>query len=102
LFISNIQLMCETARNNRVLIYYQVEKLENDQNVRLFASQAYQVKKTGRASEDVSGIIKRINQIIHPPSGIFNTLLSGFISKKAVTWLLIAVVMLGVVCIRVC
>lgn len=97
LFISNIQLMCETARNNRVLIYYQVEQLENDQNVRLFASQAYQVKKTGRASEDVSGIIKRINQIIHPPTRNIITLLSGIISKKTLTWLLIAVVMLGVI-----
>ena len=97
LFISNIQLMCETARNNRVLVYYPVEQLGDDQNIRLFDSQAYQVKRTGSAAEDVSGVIQRINQIIHPPARDIFQLLSRIISRKALTGLLIAVAVLGVI-----
>ena len=61
LFISNIQLMCETARSNRVLVKYPIEELPSDQSIRLFDSQAYQVKNTGRSAEDISAIIQRIN-----------------------------------------
>lgn len=97
LFISNIQLMCETASNKRVLVYYPVEQLGDDQNIRLFDSQAYHVKRTGSASEDASEVIQRINQILHPPTRDIFQLLSGIISRKALTRLLITVAVLAVV-----
>jgi hypothetical protein len=97
LFISNIQLMCETAGSRRVLVNYAVEQLENDQNIRLFASQAYQVKRTGRVSEDVSGVIQRVNHILHPRRRNFLQLVSGIISRKALSRLLVSVVVLAVV-----
>jgi len=96
LFVSNIHLMCETARNSRVLVKYQVEDLENDQSIRLFDSQAYLVKRTGRAGEDISVIIKRINQIFHPSPRDVYQILSGIISRKALTRLLTIVAVAAV------
>jgi len=97
LFISNIQLMCETARNARVLVNYPLERLENDQNILLFASQAFQVNKSGRIAEDLSRIIHRINQIVHPPAKDILQLFSGIISRRALIRLLLAVAALGVI-----
>jgi hypothetical protein len=97
IFISNIQLMCETARNNRVLVFYQVEQLESDQNVRLFTSQAYQVKNSAHTSEDVSMVIKRINQILQPPTRNVYQILSRIVSRKALTRLLVTVAVLAVI-----
>jgi hypothetical protein len=97
LFISNIQLMCETARSGRVLVKYQVEELASDQSIRLFGSQAYQVKNTGHPAEDISGIIKRVNQIIHPPARNIFQLLTGIISRRALIGLVSAFAVLGVI-----
>jgi len=97
LFISNIQLMCETARSKRVLVKYQLEGLASDQSIRLFDLQAYQVKRTKQVFEDVSIIIKRINQIIHPAPRSILQFLSGFISRKALTRLFIAAAVMGVI-----
>ncbi len=96
LFISNIQLMCEAAGNNRVLVHYTVEQLENDQSIRLFDSQAYQVKNTGNSSEDASLIIQRINQTIHPPARDILQIITRIISRKVLTWLMIAVAVMAV------
>ena len=97
LFISNIQLMCETARNARVVVKYPIEEVENDQGIRLFDSQAYQVRKSRRAEEDISAIIQRINQIINPPDRNLWQIISRIISRKALTVLLIAVALMAVV-----
>jgi len=97
LFISNIQLMCETARSGRVLVKYQVEELASDQSIRLFDSQAYQVKNTGHPAEDISGIIKRVNQIIHPPARNIFQFLTGIISRRALIGLVSAFAVLGVI-----
>jgi hypothetical protein len=96
LFIGNIQLMCETARSSRVLIEYLIEDLGNDQSIRLFASQAYQVKRSRQSSEDGTDIIKRINQVIHPPARNVFKFLLRYISGKALIRLFIAVLVLGV------
>ena len=48
LFMSNIQLMCESAGSRRVLVTYAVETLENEGAMRLFASQALPVKRGKR------------------------------------------------------
>jgi len=97
LFISNIQLICETARNNRVLVKYPVEELASDQSIRLFDSQAYHVRRTEQADEDISRIIKRINQIIHPASRDILQLLSGIVSRRALLRLFISVALLGLI-----
>ena len=97
LFISNIQLMCETARTGRVLVTYQVEPLENDQNIRLFASQAYQVKGSGDPAVDTSRIIQRIQQVLHPPSRNLFKFLSRYISRKVLVRLSSAALLLGVI-----
>jgi len=97
LFISNIQLMCESARTGRVLVHYQVEPLENDQNIRLFASQAFQVKGSGHPAEDTSKIIRRIHQVLHPPSRNIFQFLSQQLSRKAIIRLFIAALILGVI-----
>jgi hypothetical protein len=79
-----------------VLVNYTVEALESDQNILLFASQAYQVKNTGNGSSDISIIIKRINLIIHPPARNVFQILSGIISKKVLVRLAIAVGLVGI------
>jgi hypothetical protein len=96
-FISNIQLMCETARTGRVLVTYQVEPLENDQNIRLFASQAYQVQWSGDSAVDTSRIIQRIQQVLHPPSRNLFQFLSRYISRKVLIRLSSTALLLGVV-----
>ena len=96
LFISNIQLMCESARTSRVLINYQVEQLENDLSIRLFDSQAYLVKKTGHPSEDISKVIQRIHQILHSPTWNIFQYLSRHISRKALIRLFITTLILGI------
>jgi hypothetical protein len=97
LFVSNIQLMCETARNERVLVYYSVEQLENDQSIRLFASQVYQVRKKRHDAGEASAVIKRINHILHPGSRNLFELFSGIISRKTLSGLLIAVAVLAAI-----
>ena len=97
LFISNIQLMCETAPNARVLVYYSIEQLEDDRNIRLFTAQATLVKSSGRAEQDVSRVIQKINQIIHPPEREFLPLFSRIISRRTLIGLLSVMVVLGVI-----
>jgi hypothetical protein len=96
LFLSNIQLMCETSHTGRVLIYYQVERLENDQNIRLFSSQAYQVKKGGHPAADTAQIIQRIHQVLHPNSRNIFHFLCEHISRRVLSRLSIAALVLGV------
>jgi hypothetical protein len=96
LFISNIQLMCETARTGRVLVNYQVEPLENDQNIRLFASQAYRVEGSGDPAIDISRIIQRIHQVLQPSSSNILQFLSRNISRKVLIRLSSAALLLGV------
>ena len=96
LFISNIQLMCESARTNRILVNYQVEQLENDHSIRLFTTQAYQVIKSGHPAKDISRIIQRIHQIIHPPARNIFQFLSRHISRKVLIRLFSIALLLGV------
>jgi hypothetical protein len=96
LFISNIQLMCESARTRRVLVNFQAEHLENDQGIRLFASQAYQVTKSGYPAKDISRIIQRIHRVLNPPTRNIFQYLSQHISRKALIRLFITALFLGI------
>ncbi|HVM71494.1 MAG TPA: hypothetical protein VMT91_07020 [Anaerolineales bacterium] len=96
-FISNIQLMCEVARKEKVLVNYLMERLENDAQIRLFSSQASQVKRTARPSEDITRVIRQINRTLHPPAGNLAQLLAGIISRKALTALAIIIIALAAV-----
>jgi hypothetical protein len=95
-FISNIQLMCESARTGRVLVNYLLEPLENDQAIRLFASQAYQVIQSKQLARDISRIIQRIHQVLQPGSHNIFHFLSRHISKRAILRLSITALVLGV------
>jgi hypothetical protein len=96
IFISNIQLMCETARTGRVLVNYHLEPLENDQSIRLFASQVYQIMFSKHPAADVSRIIQRIHQVLQPPTRNIFQSLSRHISRRAILRLSITALVLGV------
>jgi hypothetical protein len=93
-FISNIQLMCETALAGKVLVFYQVEDLKADQDIRLFSSQALQVGKGNHPEQDITKVIRSIQQIIHPPArNIFHFLSQNLSRKVLIRWLSASLVM---------
>lgn len=99
-FISNIQLMSEVAGKNRVLIRYQVEDVKNDQQVRLFYSQAHHIINRNDLVNETAQIIRWVNKIteqeMQPVSKNPLRILFQTISKNVIIGLVVAVIFVSV------
>ena len=96
LFISNIQLMCESTRSRKALIFFPLEKLEDESAIRLFAPQALRVHFTGQAQKDDAAAFRAIRQVLQPSRPGLFAFLSGHFARATLLRLLIAALVLGV------
>lgn len=96
-YISNIQWMCENARSRKALIFFPLERLGDNQSIRLFAPQAIQVRPSRRPETDLRRLTRAIHTVLNPrPAGLFGYLSAQF-SPRLLRSLLIATLVVGIV-----